>query len=199
MIRYIKGEYLFYDRGAIVVELSSGLGVRVRVPDSSELLLHREGDLVTVYTHMQVKEDEISLYGFSNSEALELYEQLITVNGVGPKAGMAIMSLGKPNTIKSYIAGRDAAYIAKAQGIGKKTAERVILELADKVSALPIEGTEIDTAPVKAGFSRERSDAVTALTTLGYSKAEAEAAIGNVAEEGLSAEEYIKKALKYLL
>ena len=198
MIRQIKGRYAYYERGAIIIETAGGVGYRIFVPDSSELLLKREGDEVTVYTHLQVKEDDMSLYGFSDTDALALYEQLITVNGVGPKAGMAIMSLGTPNQIKANIVSKDALAISKAQGVGKKTAERVILELADKVSALPIDGID-DAPPIIPNLSEERNGAIVALTTLGYSKSEAEAAINNVHDEGLSIEEYIKKSLKYLL
>lgn len=200
MIRYIRGEYLYYDKGAIVICTESGLGLRVFVPDTSTLLNKREGDIVTAYTYMQVKEDGMSLYGFQDREALALFEMLITVNGVGPKAGLAIMSIGTPNQIKSYIVSKDSKSIAKAQGVGKKTAERVILELCDKVSALPIEGVEaVDLVQAPAAFTDDKLEAIIALTTLGYSKQEAESAIGSIAEDGLTVEEYIKKSLKYLL
>ena len=150
---------------------------------------------------MQVKEDGMALYGFADTDALALFEQLITVKGVGPKAGLAIMSTGTPNQIKSIIAAGDAASIAMAPGIGKKTAERVILELKDKVSALPFEGADISGgfAPAAAPGSGERGEAIVALTTLGYSKREAEAAVASVKDEDLSAEEYVKKSLKFLL
>ena len=134
----------------------------------------------------------MSLFGFNDRDALTLFEQLLTVNGVGPKAGLAIMSIGTVNQIKAFIMHKDAKSIAKAQGVGKKTAERVILELADKVSAVPIQ----DSAVL---FSDERNNAVVALTTLGYSKAEAEDAIGHVPEDDLTIEEYIKKSLKFLM
>ncbi len=199
MIRFIRGEYLYYDSGAIVVETQAGIGFRVNVSDASALLTAREGDQVEVYTYMQVREDGMSLYGFADAEGLKLFEMLISVNGVGPKAGLAIMSLGTPNQIKSVIASKDAASISMAQGVGKKTAERVILELGDKVSALPIDGVEPELAVVKPGSSFERTEAVTALTPLGYSKREAEQAVAAVTEEDLKTEEYVRKALKYLL
>ena len=200
MIRFIRGQYLYYESGAIVVETSAGIGFRINVTDSSSLLTKREGDEIEAYTYLQVKDDGISLYGFADLDGLKLFEQLITVNGVGPKAALAIMSLGTPNQIKGVISAKDAASIAMAQGVGKKTAERVILELSDKVSALPIEGAELGgTASVNIPGSGERSEAVLALTTLGYSKKEAEQAIGAVPDEGLTSEEYIKKALKFLM
>lgn len=200
MIRFIRGEYLYYESGAIIIETKGGLGLRVYVSDTSSLLAAREGDEIAVYTYLQVKEDGMSLYGFADSDGLSLFEQLITVKGVGPKAGLAIMSLGTPNQIKGAIAAGDAASISMAQGVGKKTAERVILELKDKVSALPVEGfAEEAIAPPQVPGTGERGEAVIALTTLGYSKKEAEAAVGSVPDEGLTAEEYIKKSLKFLL
>ena len=201
MIRFLRGQYLYYESGAIVIETSGGIGFRVFVSDTSSLLTKREGDELEVYTYMQVKEDGMALYGFADTEGLALFEQLITVKGVGPKAGLAIMSLGTPNQIKAVISGGDAASIAMAPGIGKKTAERVILELKDKVSALPLEGEDIagGIAPAAAPGSGERGEAVIALTTLGYSKKEAESAVASVPDEGLSAEEYVKKSLKFLL
>ena len=201
MIRFLRGEYLYYESGAIVLETPAGIGFRVFISDTSSLLAKREGEEIEVYTYMQVKEDGMALYGFADTEGLALFEQLITVKGVGPKAGLAIMSTGTPNQIKSVIAAGDAASIAMAPGIGKKTAERVILELKDKVSALPFEGADISEgfAPAAAPGSGERGEAVVALTTLGYSKREAEAAVASVKDEGLSAEEYVKKSLKFLL
>ena len=201
MIRFLRGEYLYYESGAIVLETPAGIGFRVFISDTSSLLTKREGEEIEVYTYMQVKEDGMSLYGFADTEGLALFEQLITVKGVGPKAGLAIMSTGTPNQIKGIIAAGDAASIAMAPGIGKKTAERVILELKDKVSALPFEGADISGgfAPAAAPGSGERGEAVVALTTLGYSKKEAEAAVASVKEEDLSAEEYVKKSLKFLL
>ena len=201
MIRFLRGQYLYYESGSMIIETSAGIGFRVNVSDTSSLLTAREGDEVCVYTYMQVKEDGMALFGFADSDALALFEQLITVKGVGPKAGLAIMSTGMPNQIKSVIAAGDAASIAMAPGIGKKTAERVILELKDKVSALPFEGADISEgfAPAAVPGSGERGEAVVALTTLGYSKKEAEAAVASVKDEGLSAEEYVKKSLKFLL
>ena len=200
MIRFIRGEYLYYKSGAIVIETPGGVGFRIFVSDTSSLLTAREGEEIAVYTYMQVKEDGMSLYGFSDEDGLSLFEQLISVNGVGPKAGLAIMSLGTPGQIKAIIASGDAASISQAQGVGKKTAERVILELKDKVSVLPEDMLAADATSAAVHMaSGERNEAVIALTTLGYSKREAESAVASVTEEELSAEEYVKKSLKFLL
>ena len=201
MIRFLKGTYLYYEAGAIIIETPGGIGFRVNVSDTSSLLTAREGDEISVYTYMQVKEDGMALYGFADTEALALFEQLITVKGVGPKAGLAIMSIGTPNQIKAAIQAGDPASVAMAQGVGKKTAERVILELKDKVSALPFDAEDagFGIAPAAAPGSGARGEAVIALTTLGYSKKEAEAAVASVTDEDLSPEDYVKKSLKFLL
>ena len=201
MIRFLRGRYLYYEAGAMIIETPGGIGFRINISDTSSLLTAREGDEVEIYTYLQVKEDGVALFGFADTEALALFEQLITVKGVGPKAGLSIMSIGTPNQIKAVISGGDASAIAMAQGIGKKTAERVILELKDKVSALPLEAADISggIAPAAAPGSGARGEAVIALTTLGYSKKEAEAAVASVTEEDLTPEEYVKKSLKFLL
>ena len=110
MIRFLRGQYLYYESGSMIIETSAGIGFRVNVSDTSSLLTAREGDEVCVYTYMQVKEDGMALFGFADADALALFEQLITVKGVGPKAGLAIMSLGTPNQIKSVILRRRRCY-----------------------------------------------------------------------------------------
>lgn len=200
MIRHITGRYLCYDSGAIVIQTEGGIGFRVNIPSYSPLLNAREGDSIEVYTHMQVRDDGMSLYGFLDLEGLKLYEQLITVNGVGPKAGLSIMSLGTASQVKKLIGMRDAAGISKAQGVGKKTAERIILELAEKIGEFDEASiSDTDNSSGQRIISGERTEAVLALTTLGYTNKEAEDAIGMVTDEGLSAEEYIKKALRFLM
>lgn len=200
MIRHITGRYLCYDSGAIVIQTEGGIGFRVNIPSYSPLLNAREGDSIEFYTHMQVRDDGMSLYGFPDLEGLKLYEQLITVNGVGPKAGLSIMSLGTASQVKKLIGMRDAAGISKAQGVGKKTAERIILELAEKIGEFDEASiSDTDNSSGQRIISGERTEAVLALTTLGYTNKEAEDAIGMVTDEGLSAEEYIKKALRFLM
>lgn len=185
MIRTVVGKYILYDKGAVVVQTDAGLGFRIFVAETSQLLNAREGDELTIYTHFHVKEDVMSLFGFADMDGLKLFEQLISVNGIGPKAGLSIMSLGTPNQIKQVIAGKDAPAIARAQGVGKKTAERVILELSDKVDVLPFDGEALSQETMVAMASKgERAEAIMALTTLGYTKKEAEAAISNVGDEG---------------
>lgn len=197
MIKYIKGIYSMTTTNSIIVENSSGIGFEIFVPLGSGLYKNQIGDQIKVMTYMIVKEDDISLYGFEDKENLELFKQLISVNGVGPKAAMSIMSLGIME-VKRAIVYEDSKSISSANGIGKKTAERIILELKDKVSSEGIEGPIQTESALSINNNDERNEAINALMALGYSKNEAFSAVGSVADEGLSCEEYIKKALKNL-
>ena len=204
MIRYIKGYYAMTFDGGIIVESPSGIGFEIFLPAGSPLYQYGEGEEVKVFTSMSVKEDGISLYGFPNKESLDLFELLTTVSGVGAKAGMALLSALPPADLKRAIVFEDAKEISKANGIGKKTAERIILELKDKVGKL--EGSLDDGSLLASGLAGagdmpagdERTEAVNALMALGYTKGEAFDAISRVPDDGLSCEDYIKKALKYL-
>ena len=198
MIRYVKGIYTMNVNGGIVVETQSGMGMEIFVPANSPVYRYGIGDSIMVFTSMIVKEDDISLYGFHNKESLELFEKLITVSGVGAKGAMAIVGTLSAEELKRAIAFEDAKEISRANGIGKKTAERIILELKDKIGRF--EG-ELPAAALGEDVSisaDSRSEAVTALVALGYTKAEAFNAVASVNDEGLTSEEYIKKALKNL-
>ena len=197
MIRYVKGIYSMNINGGIVVETQSGLGLEILLPANSPIYRYGEGETIMVYTSMIVKEDDISLYGFHNRDNLEIFERLITVSGVGAKGAMSILGTLEAAELKRAIAFEDAKEISRANGIGKKTAERIILELKDKLAKtdIPAYVPPADTADVS---SDSRSEAITALVTLGYTKAEAFNAVASINDEGLSSEEYIKKALKNL-
>ena len=197
MIRYVKGIYSMNINGGIVVETQSGLGLEIFLPANSPIYRYGEGETIMVYTSMIVKEDDISLYGFHNRDNLEIFERLITVSGVGAKGAMSILGTLEAAELKRAIAFEDAKEISRANGIGKKTAERIILELKDKLAKtdIPAYVPPADTADVS---SDSRSEAITALVTLGYTKAEAFNAVASINDEGLSSEEYIKKALKNL-
>ena len=189
MIKYIRGTYAMTFESGIVVETTSGIGFAVHVPTGSPLYRSREGEEVMVYTLMIVKEDDISLYGFHNKESLELFRMLITVNGVGAKAAMAIMGSMSADTLRRAILFEDVKEISKANGVGKKTAERLILELKDKLGKLEASanraegfGDEAISAAAE-GMPDGRTEAINALIALGYTKAEAFAAVAKVAEE----------------
>lgn len=196
MIRFIKGIFHPGFKGSVIIETTSGMGFEVNIPANSPLYKNLEGEEVKVFTSMIVREDDVSLYGFSDKDSLELFELLITVNGVGAKAGMSIMSTLPPIELKRAVAMGDVKAISAANGVGKKTAERVILELKDKVGTF--DGTVPEFGDVFVPATDERSEAVAALMTLGYTKNEAAAAVGKVKDEELTAEGYIKNALKNL-
>lgn len=199
MIRYIEGEYFYYSKGAVVIKTDSGLSFRIFVADSSKVLLIPEGERIQLFTHLVVKEDEMSLYGFDDRESLELFEQFITVNGIGPKAAMNIMCLATPDELKKYIKSKDASFITRANGVGKKTADRLILELADKIEIIENDFKErADSSVKRFSDNEDKKNAITALTTLGYSKKESEEAVLSIEDNNLSVEDYIKSALKYL-
>lgn len=198
---------------SIIVENASGIGFEIFIPAGSPLYRYGEGEEIMVYTSMAVKEDDISLYGFHNREALELFELLITVNGIGAKAAMAILSVLSPEELRRAVLFEDAKEISRANGVGKKTAERIILELKEKIGKMAdgLNGNGL-TAELGVGAggagtggaggegtaADNRVEAINALMALGYSKAEAFSAISQVPEDGLSCEDYIKKALKHL-
>lgn len=194
MIRFIKGKFYPQADGTVVIENASGIGFLMTIAANCPLYKHYEGEEVKAYTLMTVREDDISLYGFSSMDELDMFRLLISVSGVGAKAGLAIMSILPVNDLKRTIASGDAKTIATANGVGKKTAERVIIDLKDKVGAFDVSEGAVEVQAQT--FTNERTEAVTALMSLGYSKNEAEQAVGKVKDEGLRAEDYIKFALK---
>ena len=199
MIRYVKGTYGMAVNGGIVVETGSGIGLEIFLPMNSPIYKYSEGDSVMIFTSMIVKEDSMTLYGLHNRESLEIFEKLITVSCVGAKGAMAIVGTLSVEELKRAIAFEDAKEIARANGIGKKTAERIILELKDKMGT--IDGdipAGISVSDITAGSADARSEAISAMVALGYTKAEAFSAVSAVNDEGLTSEEYIKKALKNL-
>jgi Holliday junction DNA helicase RuvA len=199
MLHYIKGTLAMKMASEIVVE-AGGLGYEITVPANSGVYLAHEGDQVTVYTAMMVREDDVSLYGFGDKNELDTFRKLITVSGVGAKAAIAILSAMPLHEVHQAIILEDAKSLTRANGIGKKTAERIVLELKDKFgsieeAALP-QGVQ---APAAASTSSDaRTEAANALIALGYTKGEAVNALAMVPDADLTVEEYIKQALKRL-
>ncbi len=183
--------------GTVIIVTAAGIGFRVFLPGNSPLYKCEEGDEAEVYTSMAVRETDVSLYGFQNQEELELFQLLTTVKGVGSKAALGIMGAAPLHELKRAIAMEDPAVVQQAQGVGKRTADRVILELKDKVDYNPTAVDQQEAAQERADEGG-RKIAVQALEALGYSHAEAEEAVGLVEEEGLDSEGYIKAALKNL-
>lgn len=153
----------------------------------------------TVYTYLNVREDAMELYGFSTPNELDAFKQLITVSGVGPKAALAILSVLTPDKLALSIASGDTKSITKAQGVGAKIANRIILELKNKFSAeLTAEQSEIVGAVQMTAGAENLNEAIEALVQLGYSRSEAAVALGKL-DSSLSVEELIRQALKSLI
>ena len=191
MIHYLRGIITMNFDGGIVVE-TAGVGYKVFVPDNSPLYTEKGKGPVLVYTVMIVREDDISLYGFHDNDSLSLFLQLRTVNGVGAKAALSILSSIPVDQVKRAIVFEDANTLTKAVGVGKKTAQRIVLELKDKITT-PGELTDL---AEQAAADGGRTEAVNALIGLGYSRSEAVSAVGAVEGEDLTTEEYIRLALR---
>lgn len=200
MIAYIKGEVADITEDNLVIE-ANNIGYNIKISSATAGLLPRVGEEVKIYTYTYVREDAFLLYGFLTKDDLDIFKKLITVNGIGPKGGLAVLSVMSADDLRFAILSGDAKEISKAPGIGKKTAERVILDLRDKIS---IEDTFInngakDAAGTIAGglTSSAREEAAEALTALGYSAAEALKAVKQIEiTDDMDAEAVLKQALK---
>ncbi len=197
MLHYIKGTLAMHFAGGVVIE-TGGLGYEVHVPDNSSIYIAKEGEQVMVYTAMMVREDDISLYGFADKESLQLFRKLMTVNGVGAKAALSILSSLPVTELQKAIVFEDAAALTKANGIGRKIAQRIVLELKDKLDATEAISSGISSSDITNANKNEKGEAVNALMALGYSKSEAVEALAGIDESDLTVEEYIKRALKRL-
>lgn len=197
MIGFVKGRIDEISEENVVVDIG-GIGCNVKISSETAAQLSGVNEEVKLYTYTCVREDLFQLYGFLTRDELEIFKKLITVNGIGPKGGLAILSVMSVDNLRFAIIAGDAAAIAKAPGIGKKTAERVILDLKDKVS---IEDTfvskEMMQLTEKAVDKQAKNEAVEALTALGYSASDALRAVNMVSfEEDMSVETILKFALK---
>lgn len=200
MISYIKGTLAEKGQDFIVVE-SGNIGYEIHVPVTVIDSLPYVGAEVKVYTYLYVREDILCLYGFMSREDLSVFKLLITVNGIGPKGALGILSTIAPDDLRFAVLAGDIKTISKAPGIGKKTAQKLIIELKDKLSLE--EAYEIklshDSMDMTAA-SDSRSEAVMALTALGYSQAEAMKAVKlcEITDE-MTTDEILKLALKKLM
>lgn len=190
MIAHLKGIITERFNNSIIVDVNGvGYEVTVSVLDFEGCNLDEERKF---YTYHSVRENAEELYGFSSLMAKKLFELLISVQGIGPKAGMAILSLAEPEEVRNAIANADAGFISKAAGVGKKSAERVIVDLRDKVGIPSKYGTTEIKSKVEEG---EPDEALDALMALGFSLKEATAALEKI-DKDLTVEERIKLALK---
>lgn len=202
MISFIRGPLVEKEEDVIVVEAGS-VGYNIHVPLSLLEEMPPLGQEVHIYTYLQVKEDSMNLYGFKSRQELKLFKQLLGVNGIGPKGALGILSVMRPDDLRLAIISGDAKVIAKAPGIGVKTAQRLILDLKDRISVeemLEVSDTRDKKEEGKAGpVGSAGKEAVDALVALGYSAMEAAKAVrkAEVTEE-MNTEEVLKASLKYL-
>lgn len=202
MIAYVRGEIESVSTDNCVIDVN-GIGYNVKISADTASRLPGEGELIKLHTYTYVREDAFQLYGFLTRNELELFQRLITVNGIGPKGGLSILSVMDADALRYAIVSGDAKQIAKAPGIGPKTAQRVILDLKDKIS---IDDCLIDREIADTAAGREaaldssaKREAVEALVALGYGQAESARAVNaieNLAE--LDSGQILKAALKKL-
>ncbi|MDF2542173.1 MAG: ruvA [Herbinix sp.] len=199
MISYLKGELAEIKESYIVIEVGN-IGYEVALPASSLLELPPMGSLVKIYTYLHVREDAMALFGFVTKDDLEMFKLLITVNGIGPKGALGILSAISADEIRFAVLAEDAKAIAKAPGIGNKTASKLILELKDKFKLeSAFEQRLINQAEKReaSGIFGRKEEAIQALTVLGYSSSEALKAVNQVEiTEEMSSEEILKLCLK---
>lgn len=199
MYAYIKGELAEKNIDHIVVE-AGGIGYLIYVPAQSIDYLPDEGDQIKVYTYLYIREDAMVLYGFLTKDDLEIFKMLITVSGIGPKGGLGILSTLSADDLRFAILSGDSKTISKAPGIGAKTAQRVIIDLKDKMSLEEAFKKKLENnadGVQKTLNSSTKNDAVLALSALGYSSAESLKAVSKVdITDDMDVEDVLKLALK---
>lgn len=192
MIAHLSGIITEKLPASVIIDVHGiGYEVIISTPDAERINLE---DQIKFYTYHAVRDTGEDLYGFSSLAAKKLFEMLISVNGVGPKAAIAILSLGTPEEVRNAIANTDATFISKASGVGKKSAERIIVDLRDKVG-IPSHYGATETKFSLANTIGPEDEALDALIALGFPLKDASAALANV-DPNLSTEERIKLALK---
>ena len=191
MIIAVEGTTEFKGERYLVVKTASGLSYRVFVGPETLRKIPEKGQLFKLWTHFYQREDTAELYGFLHPAELEFFELLIQISGIGPKSGLGIMGVAPLDTLKKAIASGDTSYLTKVSGIGRKTAEKVILELREKMAGHGVTG-------VTAPELKEETDALAALVSLGYSTAEAREALHHLPKEISGASARVRAALKHL-
>ena len=194
MFYSITGTLVYSDLSSVAIDCN---GVAFRCNVSMNTLQHmpQRNSKVTVYTYLNVREDALDLFGFYSADELDMFKLITSVSGVGPKNALAILSEFEPDNLRIIIASGDAKSLTRASGVGTKLAQRIILELKDKVGSIG-GNVEAEIASVGAvSASKNAADAVAALVSLGYSQSEASLAVGRL-DSQLSVEELIRLALK---
>lgn len=196
MIYSLRGKVILIDTTGFVIECG-GVGYRCTAPLSTLSSLPPKNSDAFVYTYMNVREDAVDLFGFSTEEELSCFKLITNVSGVGPKIGIAILSEFNPDQIYLYIASSDHKMLTRANGVGAKLAQRIVLELKDKVGSGMINSETNISSVGNAMNYTNTSEAVSALVSLGYSQSEAAMAIGKL-DPTLPVEQLIKDGLLYL-
>lgn len=196
MIATLRGTLIYSDNASIIVECG-GVGLKALATTSTLNRLPQKGEEVFVHTYMAVREDAIELFAFSDVDELDTFKMLISVSGVGAKMGIALLSELSASQIVLAISTGDSKTLTHANGVGPKLAQRIVLELKDKVGSIGGEELELNTPVKNTKTLTAAGEAVEALISLGYTKGEASLAVSRL-DEGLSSEELIKQALKAL-
>lgn len=189
MIAYLKGEILYSTDKFIIIN-TGNIGYKVSVTE--DVISHyKEGDEISLFIYTAVRENSIDLFGFPNTETLSFFELLLDVSGIGPRSALGIIALAPIETIKRAVATGDVAYLNKVSGIGKKTAEKIIIELRDKLKNYK----DSSDTPITL---REEGDILEALKSLGFSQNEARDALNKIPNTLIGTNARIKEALKIL-
>lgn len=195
MIGYLKGNVLSCAEGTVLLEVN-GVGYELACSGAAFAKLATDGK-GEVYTWLQVRDDGVSLFGFVSPEEKNMFLKLISVSGVGPRMGIAVLSGMNLSELAVAIASSDVKGLCAVKGLGKKTAERIVLELREKVESAPVPPAKGGAAPAPAAAAGEEEDAVVGLMSLGYTRAESTRAVRAAAESGAKGvEEIILSALK---
>ena len=200
MYAYIKGTFVSVRGDNIVIE-NNGIGYKIYMPLLLQGRIGHIGDDVCVYTYHYVREDVIALYGFPEPEDQDMFELLLTVSGVGPKSAISVVEVLRPSELAMAVLQGDIKKICTVKGLGKKSAERIILELKDKLKGFDMSSIDDQgefPVPVSEPSKSELEDCVSALVVLGYPASEANKAARSAYEDGLNVEELIRKALRLL-
>ena len=190
MIRTLSGTLRYKDLNTVVVDVG-GVGYKVLVTTETALGVTLSSPIF-LWTHLAVRETSLELFGFLDKETIDAFELLITISGIGPKSALGILNVATPSMLRQAVASEDTTYLTRVSGIGKKNAEKIVLELKDK---LKITKEDTSTSSVQV---RAEGDALEALVSLGYSERDSREALKKVPKETEGASERVKAALKLL-
>ena len=196
MFEYLSGILKYRTEAYCVLDVG-GVGFRIYTSSQASMAVGSVGQQVTFYTYMSVKEDDISLFGFASREELASFEMLISVSGVGRKVALCVLNALSPSEFSLAVATGDYKAISRSKGVGPKLAQRIILELKDKIAKdlqNDVAAAGVAPGPVPAGYVSE--DAVAALMVLGYSSKEASDSVRKVYQDGMKVEDIVRLALK---